>query len=72
MFSGLFKIITSKNLTIASILETTYTFSWNFSFRHNLSDFEIENLESVMFPLTRLHLPPSIPNARAWSVFLYR
>ena len=40
----------------------------NFSFRHNLFYFEIEDLKRLMFFLTCLHLSPSIPDARVWSL----
>ena len=67
-FLSLFKIVTIKNLPISSFRGSSYLFSWNFNFRYNLSEFEIEDLERLMSFLTRLHLSPSVPDARAWSL----
>ena len=67
-FSGLFKIITVKNPTISLVLESTNPFSWNLNFRHNLSDFEIEDLERLMSSLSHLYLSPFGPDSRAWSL----
>ena len=68
-FPGPFKIVTLKNLPISSILGSSYPFSWNFNFRHKLSNFEIEDLERLMTSLTHLHLSPFAPNARVWFLF---
>ena len=63
---GLFRIVTAKNLPISSIFGSTFLFSWNFNFCHNLSNSEIEELESLMSSLTCLHLTPSILDVRTW------
>ena len=68
-FPGPFKIVTLKNLPISSILGSSYHFSWNFNFRHKLSNFEIEDLERLITSLTHLHLSPFAPNARVWLLF---
>ena len=65
-FLGLFRIVTTKNLPISSILRSTFPFSQNFNFRYNLSNSEIEELESLMSSLTCLHLTPSILDVRTW------
>ena len=61
----LFRVVTDKNIPISSILDSTRPFSWNFNFRHNLSDSEIEDLEGLMRSLDRLHLSPSVSNMRS-------
>ena len=38
------------------------------NFRRNLSDFEIEDLEGLMRSLDRLHISPSVPDKRSWSL----
>ena len=66
-FSRLFRIVTIKNLPISSILGSTHPFSWNLNFRRNLSNYETEELESLMSSLACLHLTPSVQDARTWS-----
>ena len=65
-FPIIFKIVTIKSFPISSILGSSYSFSWNFNFLCNLSDFDIEDLERLMSSLTCLHLSPFTPNVRAW------
>ena len=57
-----------KNIPKSSILGSARPFSWNFNFRRNLSDSEIEDLESLMQSLDCLHLSPSVSYARSWSL----
>ncbi|RVW78899.1 AT-rich interactive domain-containing protein 3 [Vitis vinifera] len=57
-----------KNIPISSILGSTRPFSWNFNFRRNLSDSEIEEVESLMQSLDHIHLSPSVPDKRSWSL----
>ena len=40
-----------KNIPISSILGSARPFSWNFNFSRNLIDFEIEDLERLIFSL---------------------
>ena len=54
-----------KNIHISLILGSTRPFSWNFNFRRNLSDLEIEDLESLMRSLDCLYLSFSVPDARS-------
>ena len=54
-----------KNIPISSILGSAHPFSWNFSFYHNLSDFEIEDLECLMRSLDCMHLSTSVSDARS-------
>ncbi|KAJ9678120.1 hypothetical protein PVL29_022881 [Vitis rotundifolia] len=67
-YPRLLSVVTDKNIPIASILGSTRPFSWNFNFRRNLSDSEIEDLESLMWSLDSLHLSPSGPDMRSWSL----
>ncbi|RVW86011.1 Transposon TX1 uncharacterized 149 kDa protein [Vitis vinifera] len=64
-YSRLFRVVSDKNILISSILGSTRPFSWNFNFRHNLSDSEIEDLEGLMRSLDGLHLSPSVSDARS-------
>ena len=65
-YPRLFRVVTAKNIPISSILGSARPFSWNFNFRSNLSDFEIEDLESLMWSFDWLHLSPSVLDARSW------
>ncbi|RVW43536.1 hypothetical protein CK203_117603 [Vitis vinifera] len=57
-----------KNAPISSIIGYSRPFSWNFNFRRNLSDSEIEDLEGLMRSLDRLHISPLVPDKRSWSL----
>ncbi|KAL6331593.1 hypothetical protein AAG906_011533 [Vitis piasezkii] len=67
-FPRLLRVVMDKNIPISSILGSTRPFSWNFNFRRNLSDSEIEDLESLMRSLDHIHLSPSVPDKRSWSL----
>ena len=67
-YPRLLRVVMDKNIPISSILGSTRLFSWNFNFRRNLSDFEIEDLESPMRSLDHLHLSSSVPDKRSWSL----
>ncbi|RVW40105.1 hypothetical protein CK203_081943 [Vitis vinifera] len=69
-YPRLLRVVTDKNILIFSILGSTRPFSWNFNFRHNLFDSEIEDLESLMRSLDCLHLSPSVSDMR--SCFPYQ
>ena len=71
-YPGLFRVVSDKNILISSILGSTRPFSWNFNFRHNLSDSEIEDLEDLMRSLDGLHLSPSISDAKSWPLSFFR
>ncbi|RVW61143.1 Transposon TX1 uncharacterized 149 kDa protein [Vitis vinifera] len=47
-YPRLLSVVTDKNAPISSILGYSRPFSWNFNFRRNLTDSEIEDLESLM------------------------
>ena len=67
-YPRLFKVVVDKNIPISSVLGPTCPFSWNLNFRRNLSDYEIEDLEGLMWSLDGLHLSPSVPDARFWPL----
>ncbi|RVX00286.1 putative mitochondrial protein [Vitis vinifera] len=67
-YPRLFTVVTDKNIPISSTLGSTRPFSWNFNFRRNLSDSEIEDLEGLMRSLDCLPLSPSVSNSRSWSL----
>ncbi|RVX22620.1 putative ribonuclease H protein [Vitis vinifera] len=67
-FPRLLRVVMDKNILISSILGSTRPFSWNFNFCRNLSDSEIEDLESLMQSLDHIHLSPSVPDKRSWSL----
>ena len=65
-YPRLFRVVTDKNIPISSIFGSIRPFSWNFNFRHNLSDFEIEDLECLMRSLDCMHLSASASDTRSW------
>ena len=67
-YPRLFRVVTDKNILISSILGSARLFSWNFNFRRNISDSEIEDLECLMRPLDYLHLSTSASDVRSWSL----
>ncbi|KAJ9687808.1 hypothetical protein PVL29_013851 [Vitis rotundifolia] len=67
-YPRLLRVVMDKNIPISSILSSTRPFSWNFNFRRNLSESEIEDLESLMRSLDHFHLSPSVPDMRSWSL----
>ena len=67
-YPRLFRVVLDKNISISLVLGPTRPFSWNLNFRRNLSDSEIEDLEGLMWSLDGLHLSPSVPDARFWSL----
>ncbi|RVX23043.1 LINE-1 retrotransposable element ORF2 protein [Vitis vinifera] len=67
-YPRLLSVVTDKNAPISSILGYTRPFSWNFTFRRNLSDSEIEYLEGLMRSFDRLHISSSVPDKRSWSL----
>ena len=41
---GLYKVISVKNLTVSNVLGNSFPLSWNFNFRRNLTNTEIDLL----------------------------
>ncbi|RVW44677.1 hypothetical protein CK203_115581 [Vitis vinifera] len=64
-YSKLFRVVTTKNILISSILSSARPFSLNFNFRCNLLDVEIEDLQSLMRSFDCLHLSPLVSDARS-------
>ncbi|RVW59655.1 putative ribonuclease H protein [Vitis vinifera] len=67
-YPRLFRVVTDKNILISFILGSARPFSWNFNFRHNLTDYEIEDLERLMRSLDCMNLSTSASDARSWSL----
>ena len=61
-FPNLFRVVIVRNALISSIIDTSFP-SWNLSFRHNLTDVEIEDLEKVL-SFSHVLLILSIPDMR--------
>ena len=62
-YPRLFRVVTDKNIPISSILGSARPFSWNFNFRRNILDYEIEDLECLMRSLDCMHLSTSASDA---------
>ncbi|KAJ9698204.1 hypothetical protein PVL29_007339 [Vitis rotundifolia] len=67
-YPRLFRVVLDKNIPTSSILGSSCPFSWNFNFRRNLSDPEIEDLETLMRSLDGLNLSPSVSDVRFWPL----
>ncbi|KAJ9693399.1 hypothetical protein PVL29_012251 [Vitis rotundifolia] len=67
-YPRLFRVVTDKDSPISSILGPVRPFSWNFNFRRNLSDSEIQDLECLMRSLDSMHFSNSASDARSWSL----
>ena len=66
-FLGLYRVILVKDLTVSVVLGNSYLLFWNFNFRCDLSDIEIELLERLMSSLSLVHLSP-IVDSKVWSL----
>ncbi|RVW68265.1 putative mitochondrial protein [Vitis vinifera] len=67
-YPRLYRVVMDKNIPISSILSSTHPFSWNFNFRRNLTDYEIEDLERLMHSLDCMNLSTSASDGRSWSL----
>ena len=65
-FPRLFKVTTTKNLLISTILGNNISLSWDFTFHCNLFDVEFVDLERLLFLLSSVHLSPSVLYAKIW------
>ena len=63
-FPSLFKVTTTKNCTISTILGNNASLSWDLTFRCNLANAEIEDLERLMSLLSNIHLTPFVLDAK--------
>ena len=64
-FSSLLRVTTFKNCSISTILGNNISLFWDLTFRCNLTNIEIEDLERLMSLLSNFHLSPSIPDVRS-------
>ncbi|KAJ9680549.1 hypothetical protein PVL29_019768 [Vitis rotundifolia] len=67
-FADLYRVTSVKNLSVSDVLGNSYPLSWNFNFRRNLTDSEIELLQSLMLSLSSVRLSPSSADSRVWSL----
>ncbi|KAJ9687316.1 hypothetical protein PVL29_015988 [Vitis rotundifolia] len=65
-FADLYRVTSVKNLSVSDVLGNSYPLSWNFNFRRNLTDSEIELLQRLMLFLSSVHLSPSLADSRVW------
>ncbi|WKA04126.1 hypothetical protein VitviT2T_022186 [Vitis vinifera] len=67
-FADLYRVISVKNLTVSNVLGNSLPLSWNFNFRRNLTDSEIDLLQRLMSSLNFVLLSPSSSDSRVWSL----
>ncbi|RVW28239.1 hypothetical protein CK203_083670 [Vitis vinifera] len=67
-FADLYRVISVKNLTVSNVLGNSLPLSWNFNFRRNLTDSEIDLFQRLMSSLNSVLLSPSSSDSRAWSL----
>ncbi|RVW37832.1 hypothetical protein CK203_087876 [Vitis vinifera] len=67
-FADLYRVISVRNLTVSNVLGNSFPLSWNFNFRRNLTDSEIDLLQRLMSSLHSVLLSPSSSDSRAWSL----
>ena len=67
-FADLYRVISVKNLTVSNVLGNSSPLSWNFNFRRNLTDSEIDLLQILMSSLSFVLFSPSSSDSRAWSL----
>ena len=59
-----------KNLTVSNVLGNSLPLSWNFNFRRNLMDSEIDLLQRLMSSINSMLFSPSSSDLRVWSLSL--
>ena len=57
-----------KNLIVSNVLGNSFPLSWNFNFCRNLTDSEIDLLQSLMSSLSSVFFSLSLADSRAWSL----
>ena len=67
-FVGFYRVISVKNLTVSNVLGNSFPLSWNFNFRRNLTDIEINLLQRLMSFLSSMLFSHFLANSRAWSL----
>ena len=65
-FPSLFRVTTTKNYLISTILGNNILLSWDLTFRRNLTNTKIEDLERLMSLPSNFHLSPYISDTRSW------
>ena len=68
-FPRLFRVTTSRNLSISTILGNDTSLSWDLYFCRNLIDVEIEDIKRLMTLFSHVHLSPFILDAKTWVIF---
>ena len=66
-FADLYRVISVKNLIVSNVLGNSLPMSWNFNFRHNLTDSEIDFLQRLMSSISSVFFSP-LSDSRAWSL----
>ena len=67
-FADLYRVISVKNLTVSNVLGNSFPRSWNFNFRRNLTNTEIDLLQRIMSSLSSVFFSPSLADSRDWSL----
>ena len=67
-FAGLYRVISVKNLTVSNVLVNSFPLSWNFNFRCDHTDTEIDLLQIIMSSLSLVLFFHSLADSRAWSL----
>ena len=64
-FADLYRVIYVKNLTVSNVIDNSFPLTWNFNFRRNLTDSEIDLLQKLMSSLSSMFFSPSLADSRA-------
>ena len=67
-FADLYRVIFVKNITVSNVLGNSFPLSWNFNFRRNLTDSEIDLLQRLISSLSSVFFSPSLADSRTWSL----
>ena len=67
-FVGLYRVFSVKNLIVSNVLGNSFPLSWNFNFRCNLTDLEIDLLQRLMSSLSSVLFSHFLADSRAWSL----
>ena len=67
-FADLYRVIYVKNLTVSNVIDNSFPLTWNFNFRRNLTDSEIDLFQRLMSSLSSVFFSPSSADSRAWSL----
>ena len=59
-FVDIYRVISMKNLIVSNVLGNSFPLSWNFNFRCNLTDLEIDLLQRLMSSLSSVLFSPSL------------